>query len=166
MYLIAIPVMAFLARLSGGGSFASKIPSWIPEAVFAGLIGLAAAICWGWWFAFTAIWSYFWMQAGHGTVYNMKGWASRDPNRIQTIEKIIRPLFLKLGGDIRTPLYSWLCMGFKGLMIGLPLFPFGLLLAVLWPASYAVKDTVWGEWLSGAATGVCMCLTIYYFAPL
>lgn len=155
--LLAIPLMAAIARASGMGVI-YKVPSWVPEALFGIIIGLASSYHFGYWGYLGAVWSYIWMQSGHGAFYNMKGWQSSDSDRMQTIEKIVRPLFLKFGGNIHTPLYSWLCMGFKGLMIGLPLFPFGLFLALFWPASYAIRDHVWGEWLSGAFTGICIVL--------
>ena len=45
-------------------------------------------------------------------------------------------------------------MGLKGLLIGLPLAPYGLALAVLWPASYYIGRKGWNEVLSGASAGL------------
>lgn len=159
--LLLIPLMAFLARASGGGVGAHHLDrfkaTWLPEAIFALCIGLAAGHEFGWWWTLTAIWSYLAMQAGHGTFYQMNGWESSNPDRIQKIEYIIRPVFKLFNWSIYRPSYSWACMGLKGLAIGLPLFPYGLLLAVLWPLAYT-RGTVSGEYLSGAFTGLCLVL--------
>lgn len=164
--------MAALARASGGGLGAHILDkkghkkglmpfgmTWLPELLFGLVIGCAVAYQHGIvWLLPAAYWSYFMMERGHGTVYQMNGWQSSDPNRKDSIEIPIRPIFKLFGWSIYHPSYSWACMGLKGFMIGLPLFPFGALLAVLWPLSYAVKNSIWGEYLSGAFTGLCLVL--------
>lgn len=163
--------MSALARASGGGLGAhildarkdgGKSPfnlTWLPEALFGLCIGLATGYEYGWLWTLPAFaWSYIFMQSGHGTFYNMQGWQSSNPDRKQTLEYVVRPVFNLFGWSIYTPRYSWACMGLKGAMIGLPLFPFGLLLAFLWPLAYAIKDSELGEWLSGAFTGLCIVL--------
>lgn len=169
--LVLVPILAALSRMAGGGLGAwifdkkekgGLTPfnlTWVPEAVFS----IIAAVS----FyhdshliiqSIAALWIYVAIQLGHGTIYNMKGWQSSNPNRIQTIEYPVRPVFRIFKWSIYTPGYSWACMGFKGFLIGLPLFPLGLLLIVLWPLSYAIRGPVLGEWLSGAALGVCLLL--------
>lgn len=171
--VLAIPLMAALARASGGGLGAHVLDShkdggkspfnltWLPEALFGLCIGLVCGYEYGWiWTLPAAAWSYIFMQSGHGTFYNMKGWQSSNPDRIQKLEYIIRPIFRLFNWSIYTPRYSWFCMGLKGFLIGLPLMPFGALLAVLWPASYALKGSELGEWLSGASVGLCIVLLL------
>lgn len=158
--LFLIPLMAALARASGGGIGAHHLSrynlTWLPEAVFASIIGIVAAMEHGYLHGIvSALAAYIFFQAGHGTVYGMKGWQSSNPNRIQTLERPIRPIFNLFGWSIYTPAYSWAVMGFKGLLIGLPIFPFGLPLSFLWPASYLAGHEK-GEWLSGASVGLCL----------
>ena len=162
--LLLYPLFAALSRASGGGIGAhildkkgekrGRMPfnmTWLPEAILAILAGAVwgivnATVLWA---IPVAAYIYIIWQSGHGTVYNMKGWDSKDPTRIQTIEWPIRIIFNLFRWNIRTPAYSWAVMGFKGFLIGLPFFPFGVPLAILWPASYAYRDTKAGEWLSG-----------------
>lgn len=166
--------MALLARASGGGVGAHILDSrkdggvmpfnltWIPESLFAFTIGVVSSSHFGYgWLPFAVIFAYLAMQSGHGTFYNMRGWESANPDRKQSIEYVVRPIFNMFGWSIYKPAYSWACMGLKGMAIGLVLFPFGLLLAFLWPASYAIKGPVWGEYLSGAFTGLCLVLYLF-----
>lgn len=179
--LFALPVlMAFVARAAGGGLGATKIWSRLPELIFAVPFGFCAyknAIgFWPdmpWWghalitFSGYAL-SFYAMEMGHGTFYNMDGYQdhNRDPGqtkpRVQSIEYVVR-LFYR--GDITKPGYSWACMGLKGFLIGLAAFPWGLSMAVLWPFSYWVSRKVEAnkavaEWVSGAFAGTValMCL--------
>lgn len=176
--------MATLARQSGGGfgaaafvqlvgskfgAFWGKAASNAPESVWALIIALFSVIHLdlpALYFIPITVAAYCAMQMGHGTFYTMQGYRSTEPGRIQTIEKIIRPIFTRLGGDILRPAYSWACMGFKGFGIGLPLFPFGLLLTGLQPLAYWLgfrvmqKDDGRVEWLAGGFTGAVMVLSI------
>lgn len=176
MIIILPLLMAFLARLSGGGLFAGKIWSRLPELLFTWPFGLCLAVATnnsyigllGW------IWSYFAMETGHGTFYEMIGYHdfNRDPNhpdkpRVETIEKAVRPVFVFFGGKIDTPLYSWVCMGFKGFLIGLPVPIFGLSLILFWPFSYWIGQRVEkyepiAEWLSGLIAGTVVLLFLVY----
>lgn len=149
MIAFIIPVMSFFSRLHG----ASWTPKWIPSAV---LWGLSTA-----YFAESSVdhsmlfvvWGYIAIQLGHGRFYEMKGANISDPN-LEEIEK-----WLNYKGDITKPLYSWVCMGFKGLLIGLPFGFAGLANAVLWPFSYyigmrIIKDGAYAEILAGAFLGL------------
>jgi hypothetical protein len=84
----------------------------------------------------SAIIIFFGWELGHGTFYQMGGYFSNEPGRIQTIERLIRAVYK---GSIYTPLYSWLCMGAKGAIIGMP---FGLTgavtMALLLPMCYFI----------------------------
>ena len=97
-----------------------------------------------WWslaIAFVIAWRGF--EFGHGTFYSMTGYFdhNRDENspdepRVQTLEKLVRPIYTRLGGNIYNPLYSWVCMGTKGLIMTLPLGFWALPAAILYPAAY------------------------------
>lgn len=193
---VLMGLMALLARMGGGGWIAPKLWSRLPELIFAIPFGassyfLAALIydtfgfalpdwlptglhnfIWanqGWIPAIVGIlgWqmSYWAMEMGHGTVYRMQGWDSKDPNRVQSIERLVRLVYK---GDIRKPLYSWLCMGFKGFAIGLAAFPFGLLLSLLWPFAYylgyKIGNTEASEKISGAFAGLVVGLNYIFIA--
>lgn len=183
--VLAIPLMAYLARSAGGGQFGRSVWSPLPEMLFGLVIGAAVWLNAGHWYcgAAAALWSYFNMEAGHGNFYAMKG---SQGTRIQKLELFkfpqwtrgqfvwvqstrwgFRPLYEKLFGDITHPGYSWFMMGVKGTLIGLPLFPFGLLLAVLWPASYylgfrIIKRDPAPEWYSGGSAGLCVALYLAF----
>lgn len=91
---------------------------------------------------------------GHGRFYNMQG-ANLDDPKVELIEEFVQ-LFYK--GDITKPLYSWYCMGVKGLGIGLICAPAGLLLALAWPLCYWISfkrtnDSALAEYLTGACVG-------------
>lgn len=157
-------LMSVLSRLAGGGLFAPKLPAWLPEILFGAAIGFAAGLLWdnGWAALLSWAWAYIWMQTGHGTVLQ---WGSR-PEEAQGERKqfltapvhwIAKHLNLEIGGRA----YCWLFMGLKGLLIGLPLFPFGLPLAILWPLSYEIgaripKSDGLKEYLSGGAAGLLL----------
>jgi len=159
-----IILMAFLARAAGGGLGVSELPRWcnrIPELLFALPFGYCAWISTGsiGWGIFGWVWSFVAMEMGHGNVYRMTGIDGQFADRPQSIEKIVRPIFTRLGGDITKPHYSWVVMGCKGLLIGLPAFPCGLALTVLWPFAYFIgnrteKDSAVAEYLSGMFAGI------------
>lgn len=165
-------VMAFLARLSGGGMFAPKIWSRLPEVLFAVPFGVYAWIEYGWyWGVVGFVCSCYAMEMGHGTFYAMNGYNDHnresDKPRIQTLEKVFRPLYIRLGGNIMKPAYSWYMMAIKGMLIGLPAAPWGLLLAALWPLSYWIghrveKNAEVSEWVSGMAAGLVLALAFVY----
>lgn len=170
-YLLLIPFMSFVARVAGGGYFASKIWSRLPEVVFASVFGIAAGVNTGnallGMLAFIV--TYFAFEMGHGTFYTMRGYHDHNSEtgkpRIQTLEKVVRPVYQALGGDIYHPLYSWVCMGFKGLLVGIAALPFGIFLAILFPLSYWVGHRVFkkpeiAEYLSGACAGLIIALSL------
>lgn len=165
-----IIIMAILARQSGGGLGAQYLPrslTWLPEALFAVPLGYAGAV--GMMhmtgsdfppplaFAVASVWSYLWMQTGHGTVLQ---WGS-DPSaatgtRTQTLTPVINWMAKRLGLTVGEVGYCRLFMAVKGFLIGLPAG--GLPLAFLWPLAYEIGVRVRrhevSELLSGAFAGV------------
>lgn len=157
-------ILALIARLHGGGLWPDfpklplKILFGLPFGAAAALLtGSPVAGLIGWAVTATAY------AAGHGTVYGMRGYSSREPGRIEVLERIVRPVWSLLGLDIASPAYSWAVMGLKGLLIGAATGPGALALAVLWPASYWIGRRVEAdinpvaEWVSGCAAG-CVVL--------
>lgn len=115
-------------------------------------------------------WSYLWMQTGHGTAYTM----GNNPNiaqsgRKQTLSYVIDPLCRLFKQPLGGTFYSWVFMGLKGLLIGLPAFPFGLALAILWPQAYKIgwmtqkgdRATAIGEIASGLFAGLLIAITLF-----
>lgn len=176
--LFLLPVyMCIMARASGGGLFSESVWSRLPEILFALPLGFVSYL-----YASDFVYAYgvgliaftislVAMEMGHGTVFTMTGYRdnNRDPDeadkpRIQTIEKIFRPIYVFFGGDIYKPLYSWYIMGIKGFLIALPLGPYALLNAVCWPVSYWIGRRVEhdinevGEYLSGVFLASIMIL--------
>ncbi|MEA4836864.1 MAG: hypothetical protein VB101_01075 [Rhodospirillaceae bacterium] len=162
-------ILALVARLHGGGLW-PDFPKLPLKILFGAPFGAAAYLLTGspvvgligWAVTATAY------AVGHGTVYGMRGYDSpRDPNRIERLELIIRPIWQAVGWDISRPAYSWAVMGVKGLLIGLPTGPGALALAVLWPASYWIGRRVEAdrnevaEWVSGCAAG-CVALAVIW----
>ena len=169
------PVMALLSRMSGGGLFASRIPSFLPEVLFALGFGLGAHLLGYPWYVvvLSSVWSYIWMQTGHGTAFKM----GREPDtalsgRKQTLSYVVDPICKALGRPLGEGLYCWVFMGTKGLLIGLPVAPFGLLLGILWPIGYeigyqarervssSVSATATGEMVTGFFAGAVILLQL------
>ena len=171
---LMILLMAVLARMAGGGKIIPmpKVCDRLPEFLFACSFG-ATAYCGIQCLVLAAAalaWSYCWMETGHGTAFHM----GRRPDIAQSgrkqflslpIDALCKALKKPLGGRF----YCWAFMGLKGLLIGLPAAPFGLLLAFLWPMGYEVgrrlQDTgktgsQWCEYLSGGAAGLVVSLAI------
>jgi hypothetical protein len=101
---------------------------------------------------------------GHGRVYAMKGANLSDPKP----EKLERWFGWLYRGDITKPGYSWYIMGLKGFFVGLPIFPFNLPLAALWPAVYAwafqhYKDSAPAEWLSCGFAGLLASVVVVFY---
>jgi hypothetical protein len=166
----AIPIMAGLSRLCGWGG-APKALSGVPKILW----GLAIAIAVAYhtdsalFFLIAWVWSWFFMKAGHGNAYHDGTEKDAFPDRFQKpIDYVARPVCNLLKWEIRGTAYCRLFMGFKGLMIGLPLFPFGLALAVAWPLAYAISFRVLkqksmpAEWMSGAAAGLAISAGVYF----
>lgn len=168
-FLAALPLyLALMARAAGGGLFASLVWSRLPEILFALPFGVVS------WFilgdpvagAASAILAFVGVELGHGTVYAMRGYEDASQSgRIQTLERFVRPVYLALGGDIYRPAYSWVVMGVKGTLIGCAALPFGLVLAVLWPAAYWIGRRIEpginevAEYLSGLCAGCALAAT-------
>lgn len=153
--------------------FAPKIWSRLPEILFVVPIALAAS---GFLesitvFIVSLIFSYVAMEMGHGTFYKMKGYDDHnrpDPDkpRVQTIEKVFRPVYRLTVKSIYDPFYSWFMMGIKGALIAAPL---GILSAlanmVLWPTAYWIghrklNRPEYAEWISGAFMGLILGIYI------
>lgn len=160
-------ILALVARLHGSGvmpgmgTFLLKTLFGLPFGLCAYLLtGSLVVGLIGWAVSATAY------AVGHGTVYAMRGYDSPSaPDRIEVLERIVRPVWAALGLDIARPAYSWAVMGLKGLLIGLPTGPGALALAVLWPASYWIGRRAEAnlnevaEYLSGCAAG-CVVLGV------
>jgi len=159
--MIIIPIMAFLCRAAG--AHWNKVRQWA-ETCFALGFALAGARLGFGVAALALVWTYLMFQTGHGNFYAMKGVnpLNDDPEKLETVA---RPIANKLRIDIYHPAYSWLCMGLKGLAIGLFAFPFGLLLAFLWPVSYYIGmrrlgDGAYAEVMAGAFAGTIVWLSL------
>lgn len=109
--------------------------------------------------ALTWAWCYFMMELGHGTFYAMTGYVHSikdGKDRIQTIEKVFRPLYRKaFRRPIEHPAYSWFMMSIKGTLIALPLGFISPVVGVLWAACYYIgfrieKHNYYAEYLTGA----------------
>jgi hypothetical protein len=169
MTISLIFVMAFLARLAGGGFGMAKTAGkfhMLPECLFGLVFGLAACWNWGMYAAVIAtIWAAAWMQTGHGTALHM-GYMPRTAfaGRKQTLSRVVDPICKRMGWALGSAEYCWLFMGLKGLLIGLAAFPCGLWLALLWPLSYWIgqvtKKAALKEILSGACAGLVIWLNI------
>lgn len=171
MISLIIPYMAIASRMSGGGLGASKVWSRLPELLLSLPLGYCAYATTDKWYlgVIGFIVSFFAMELGHGTAYKMTGYDDFGKGRMQTLDKVLQPFYVNLGGNLKSPLYSWLFMGIKGLLIGLAAFPFGLLLAILWPLSYWLGQVVEelnepvAGYLSGMFAGLLIVLSLTYF---
>jgi len=172
MKLLLIPLIAFLSRLSGGGFFAPKLEEKIkfgglPEIAF----GFALNLPWllsGHWLVYilTSLWSYGWMETGHGPAMRMgENPSSAQSGRKVFLSKVVDKVCNKFGFMLGGWQYCWLLFGLKGFLIGLPLAPWGLMLAVLWPLSYFVANRVFNkneiaEYMTGAFAGLVCCMVM------
>lgn len=175
IYLTAITLilmMAALARAAGGGLGCDKPlqPTWfstVPEVLFALPFGLmaytTAHLPWEW--ANYAIgvvgwaWSWMWMESGHSSGFQMGKNITTVLSKPSLIGKYVALPICRLFGWTPGELpYCFIFMGTKGLLIGLPAYPFGLLLVVLWPMAYwlgmrSIHYEPYAEWLSGGSAG-------------
>lgn len=165
--LLLIPLMAILARASGGGIKLPAAVAWLPEALFALVIGIVAYKIHGpVWASVGALTSYIFMQTGHGIAYHM----GRNPKaaqgtRKQTLSIIVDPICKALGWTLGERPYCYLFMGLKGLGLGLAIAPWGLLMAILWPLAYdigRIRNNDCAEPLSGAAMGGVLWLALQF----
>lgn len=191
IYLGIIIGMALLSRMAGGGLGAHHLDkyklTWLPELLFAWFFGFAAAAEFdaeakSLAFIVGALWSYIWMQTGHGVVLPWgKALGFEHRNRTQTLSPVVDFIADRLkiqktqaDGYSRTRNYCRLFMAVKGFLIGLPAG--GLPLAILWPLGYEIGNR-YGEWarphiarkykaaaiaefLAGAGAGVTVCLAL------
>lgn len=182
IYLFATFYMAAMARASGGGLNVTKLPIWcnrVPELLFALPFGYAAFVASGsvWCGLACWLWSFIAMELGHGNAYHMGAKQHDFPDRRQTLDYLVWPLChaiewaahlagKKLEIAPRSAIYCWVFMGLKGLLIGLPAYPFGIALAVLWPLAYWIsfvilkKDSAPAEWISGASAGILLACAL------
>lgn len=160
--LLIIPYMALMARLSGGGYFADKIPKPLPEILFGAGFGFfywqifdnttAAALA--------LVWSFAWMETGHGSVLKWEGRGNRRQFLTPIVDFIYSALPAALKGGKN---YCRLFMAVKGFLIGLPVG--GVLLAILWPLAYEIGHRLRrhevSELLSGVFAGAS--ILVFYF---
>lgn len=186
LILILILWLAFLARQAGGGKYGmwlvyhvgTRYGAWwasaaarVPEALWAITITCVSASIYhyGWELGIgVAIASYMAMEAGHGNAYHMGFEQYSFPPRHQSLDYVVLPICKHFGWENRGWQYCWLYMGLKGLLIGLPLLPAGLGLALLWPLAYYISfrntaSSLKAEWYSGTFAGV-MCVLAWWIA--
>jgi len=162
--------MAGLSRLCGWGGVPKALGGF-PEILWglaiAGAVGYQteSAVL----FLLAWLWSWLWMEAGHGNAYHDGAEKDGFPDRFQApIDYVVRPVCKLLKWEVRGTAYCRLFMATKGLMIGLPLYPFGLALAVAWPLAYAIsfrvlkRGSMPAEWISGAAAGLVICAGVCF----
>lgn len=161
MPLFYLSLYAAACRSHGIGGLGGVL-KWFSLIVFTLGFGYGSYTLYGWFATPLVAATVFGLTTGHGRFFAMQGANLNDPNP-EWIEKYLVLPWYK--GNIQTPLYSWVCMGIKGIMIGLPIMPFGLALGLLWPASYAVsfkytQSSALAEYLRGYFTGVILCLSL------
>ncbi len=165
-------VMAVLARMAGGGiggAFLAKYGfKFLPELLFALPFGFplyfvianfntSAA-----WIVYITcvIWSYLWMQTGHGSILNWGRNPAYTKNRKQFLSPLVNNIASKLNIEIGSTNYARLFMAVKGFLIGLPVG--GIVLAVLWPLAYEIgnrfKKHEVSELVSGAVAAIAIIL--------
>lgn len=178
MEFILIPIMAILSRASGSdGRFGTLWTGWsgLPELLYGAVFGCCCyAVTNNYWLSLAlAIISWRGMELGHGTFYNMKGWQGIEMGtqikpRMQELDYPLLFLFSLFHADPQKPIYSWIAMGIKGLLIGCPLLAFAPLQSVLFVFAYAVNRRYFAgrpelaEWTAGAGAGVTCALAIYF----
>lgn len=196
IFVFLMTLMAILSSLAGGTfpgskSFEKQITlfykltinlTWVPELIFAVVIGAAVEYVTGSFILFvvaTSV-SYISMQTGHWTVLGWDQehgdeWASRKRPTIEPIVNFLAEKFhiIKLvrPGNKINPKYSRLFMGVKGFLIGLPVG--GIVTAVTWPLAYEIGnrlkrhvnfDThIITELLAGAGVGFAVALFVTIF---
>lgn len=195
IFVFLMTLMAILSSLAGGTfpgskSFEKQITlfdkltinlTWVPELIFAVVIGAAVEYVTGSFILFvvaTSV-SYISMQTGHWTVL---GWDQFHKDEFTTrtrptIEPVVDLIQDKMNMDRYTdsdglnPEYSRLFMGVKGFLIGLPVG--GIITAVTWPLAYEIGnrlkryvnfDThIITELLAGAGVGFAVALFVTIF---
>lgn len=187
--ILCVLIGAALCRMSGGGLGAKYLNkkgkeegimpinlSSLPEICLSALVGGIGAVYLGnligiepWVVAlFTSAWFYAWFQTGHGAILHWGLEKVTEPDRRQTLTPVVDYIALVLGVEKNSTNYCRLFMAVKGLLIGLPILAFPLI--VLWPLAYEVGARLRGkikfdphaaaELLSGAFLGFCVSLLI------
>jgi len=169
--ILVVGLFSLAGRAHGAGENAGW-PSWARTAstvIFAFGFGGANYLLFGiWWLALAGgALSAFGLATGHGRFYGMQGANLKDPNP-EWIER--RLVMWWYPGDISKPLYSYVCMAVKGAIIGAAVFPFGLLLILLWPICYDIgfhfwRDSAQAERMSGACAGLVLSLALISCLP-
>lgn len=150
--VLFICLMAYLSALSGGSVYPAHVFdhevklgrlrinfTWLPEMLFAIPFGIVGAHGFGIPVAIIPciIWSYIWMQTGHGTVLH---WGDKPENstgeRKQTLTPVVNRIAKTFKIEIGSRNYCRLFMAVKGFLIGLPAG--GIPLAILWPLGYEI----------------------------
>lgn len=159
LFIILTTLAAFAGRAHGVGKEAGW-PSWARVAsviYMSALFGITNYYLFGiLWLAPLAAFLTGWaFSTGHGRVYVMKGANLTDPNP-EKLETLFGWIWQ---GPIDRPAYSWFIMGLKGLIMGLGIIPFGLLLYIIWPACYSwsfkkYNDSAPAEWASCGFAGL------------
>ncbi len=172
MILLFIGWMAFLSRAAGGGWPAPWLKDktgWDgePELFFGMTFAVIILQITGqfWLACIVTLWSYAWMETGHGDVLQWgdgtRGSSSRHP-----LCFVVDPAAKLLGFKPYDINYCRLFMSVKGFLIGLPVG--GLPLAILWPLSYEIGHRVrkpdgLDEMLAGASAGISILLFLYFW---
>ena len=106
---------------------------------------------------------------GHGNFFAMQGSNpnGNGPEKLETWGA--RWFWLKVlrQPSIFVPAYSWWCMGIKGFLIGLGCAPFGVVLAVVWPALYAfsfkrTNSSAFAEYTTAGCAGVLIAVVNHF----
>ena len=195
--LLFILAMAALSRMAGGGLYTDVADLWmikngykktaaflrrLPEIVFALPFGVLVyfehGIAWG---LAAWAWSFAAMELGHGNGYHDGVYEKDFPDRLQSLDYIVRPLLRGvvwlsvLCGKVTSfpPRSKWYCRVFmtvKGAAIALPLGWVALPFGILWALAYAIsfrwtflphKDSEAAEWISGAFAAIIIVFLSY-----
>lgn len=152
-----LALLTAAGRSHGIGGWA--VLKWFSYVAFTLSIGYGTYLLYGIYFTPLALISAVGLASAHSRFFEMQG--ANLTTKTSWIETYFVLSWYK--GDQSIPLYSWICMVMKGLLIGLPIFPFGLILVPLWPASYVVSfryfnTSAIAEYLTGYYAGVALCL--------
>lgn len=182
MNFLLIAYMAVMSRLSGSGFGAKWGVSWAPEVAFS----LPFGIAFGWTlnafgvgFAWSVLgmllgsaWSYIFMQSATWPALRWEYDPNPNVTRTATLKPAADWIASKFGKQLGDEAYSWIYMGLKGFLIGLPVG--GIPLAILWPLGYEIGSHARGrteDWIdphtvselsAGAFAGVAIIVFIEF----
>lgn len=159
MSLFFIALLTAAGRSHGIGGAA--VLRWFSIIAFTACMGYGAYALYGLYYIPLAAVTFLGLNTGHGRFFAMRGADLNDPNPEWIETNLVLPWYK---GNIQTPLYSWVCMGIKGLLIGFPIMPFGLILGLLLPAAYVASWKLFNtsavaEYWRGYFVGVALCLS-------